>query len=241
MNDSVLEKPVSRRDFIKKSLVGTAVTLLSTGTLRKAIGGIMSEPNFTLPKLPWADDALEPYISAKTISFHYGKHHQAYVNNAIKLTEKTKYTDMPVEKIIVETAGKADLAAIFNNVAQVWNHTFFWHSMKPGGGKAPKGEVAEKINEHFGSFEKFKEEFVTTATGQFGSGWAWLAEDKGVFKVVKTSNADNPLTHGMKPLLTIDVWEHAYYLDYQNRRPDFVRAFLENLVNWDFVAENMKK
>jgi superoxide dismutase, Fe-Mn family len=201
----------------------------------------MSNDIFQLPKLPYPENALEPHISAKTFSFHYVKHHQAYVTNANKFVPGTEYEKMPIEQIIVKAAGKPDAAPIFNNVAQVWNHTFFWNSMKPNGGGAPKGDVEKKIVQAFNSFDKFKEQFAAAATGQFGSGWAWLVEDKGSLKVMKTANADNPLTHGMKPLATCDVWEHAYYLDYQNRRPDFVKAFLENLINWDFVAANIAK
>lgn len=201
----------------------------------------MSNEIFQLPKLPYPDNALEPHITAKTFSFHYGKHHQAYVTNANKFVPGTEYEKLSIEQIIIKSAGKPDAAPIFNNVAQVWNHTFFWNSMKPNGGGSPKGDVEQKIVKAFGSFEKFKEEFTAAAVGQFGSGWAWLVEDKDSLKVVKTANADNPLAHGMKPLVTCDVWEHAYYLDYQNRRPDFVKAFLENLINWDFVASNLSK
>ena len=200
----------------------------------------MQKEMFELPKLPYPDSALEPHISARTISFHYGKHHQGYVTKSNKFVQGTEYAGMPIEDIIAKTASKPELASIFNNVAQVFNHTFFWNSMKPDGGGKPTDEVAQKIDEAFGSYEKFAEEFAAAAAGQFGSGWAWLAADKGKLVVVKTSNADNPLTQGMKPILTLDVWEHAYYLDYQNRRPDFVKAYLENLVNWDFVGKNLK-
>jgi len=199
----------------------------------------MTTEIFQLPKLPYPENALEPQISAKTISFHYGKHHQAYVTNANKFVPGTEYEKMTIEQIIVKSANKADAAPIFNNVAQVWNHTFFWNSMKPRGGGTPSSEVEKRITKAFGTIEKFKEEFTTAATGQFGSGWAWLVEEKGTLKIIKTSNADNPLTRGMKPIVTCDVWEHAYYLDYQNRRPDFVKAFLTNLINWEFVATNL--
>ncbi len=194
---------------------------------------------FTQPALPYATDALEPYMSARTFEFHYGKHHAAYVTNLNKLTEGTDMASMSLEEVIKASFGDPAKAGIFNNAAQVWNHTFFWSSMKPGGGGAPSGMLAEKIDRAFGSFDKFKEEFKTAATTQFGSGWAWLVSDAGTLKITKTSNAENPLVHGQVPLLTIDVWEHAYYIDYQNRRPDFIQTFLDSLVNWDFVAQNL--
>ncbi len=194
-----------------------------------------------LPPIPWADNALEPYISERTISFHYGKHHRTYVENTNKLIKDTEFAGLPLEEIVVKTAGKPEYASIFNNASQSWNHTFFWNSMEPGGGGTPSGKLAEMINRTFGSFDKFREEFASAALTQFGSGWAWLAIDNGVLKVTKTSNADSPLAHGQTPLITIDVWEHAYYLDYQNRRKDFIDAYLNNLVNWDFAEENLKK
>ncbi|HEY9848286.1 MAG TPA: superoxide dismutase [Leptolyngbyaceae cyanobacterium] len=196
---------------------------------------------FTLPDLPYASNALEPYISANTFSFHHGKHHAAYVTNLNKLIENTELADKSLEEIIHASFKDSSKGGIFNNAAQVWNHTFFWSSMKPGGGGTPSGAVADKINNDFGSFDKFKEEFKNAAATQFGSGWAWLVLDKGTLKVTKTANAENPLVHGQKPLLTLDVWEHAYYLDYQNRRPDFISTYLDSLVNWDFAAENMAK
>jgi Fe-Mn family superoxide dismutase len=194
---------------------------------------------FELPALPWADDALDPHISAKTIGFHYGKHHATYVANLNKLVEGTPLAEKSLEAIIAETAGDSSKAGVFNNAAQVWNHTFFWNSMKPGGGGEPTGKLREKIDASFGSFEKFKEEFSTKAATLFGAGWTWLVEKGGKLEVVQTSNAANPMTESAKPLLTIDVWEHAYYLDFQNRRPDFVKTFFEHLVNWDFAAENL--
>lgn len=194
---------------------------------------------FTLPPLPWKENALEPHISALTISFHYGKHHQAYVDNLNKLTAGTPLAALPLEEVIQQTAGKSDKAGIFNNAAQVWNHTFFWNSMKPNGGGAPTGKLAEMINQAFGSFGAFKTAFVEAAVTQFGSGWAWLVLEGGALNVIKTPNADTPLVYGQKALLTCDVWEHAYYLDYQNRRKDFVIAFLEKLANWDFAAQQL--
>ncbi len=192
-----------------------------------------------LPPLPYADNALEPVISANTIGFHYGKHHKAYVDNLNKLIAGTEFADSPLEKIISATAGKPDKAAIFNNAAQTWNHTFYWHSLKPKGGGEPPAVLKQKIEASFGTLDACKKELAAAAMGQFGSGWAWLVLEGGKLKVVKTGNADDPLTSGLKPLLTIDVWEHAYYLDYQNRRADYLTAVLENLINWEFAAENI--
>lgn len=196
---------------------------------------------FTLPDLPYAANALEPYMSANTFSFHHDKHHAAYVNNLNNLIKDTDLADKSLEEIVKATFKDPGKVGVFNNAAQVWNHTFFWHSMKPGGGGTPSGALADKINADFGSFDKFKEEFKNAAATQFGSGWAWLALDNGTLKVTKTPNAENPLAHGQTALLTLDVWEHAYYLDYQNKRPDFISTFLDHLVNWDFVAENLSK
>ncbi|MGB7538945.1 MAG: superoxide dismutase [Anaerolineales bacterium] len=192
-----------------------------------------------LPPLPYADNALEPVISANTIGFHYGKHHKAYVDNLNKLIAGTEFADLPLEKIITATAGKPDKTAIFNNAAQTWNHTFYWRSLKPKGGGEPPAGVKQKIEASFGTLDALKKELAAAAMGQFGSGWAWLVLEGGKLKVVKTGNADSPLTSGLKPVLTIDVWEHAYYLDYQNRRADYVSAVLEKAMNWDFAAENI--
>ena len=194
-----------------------------------------------LPALPYAQDALAPVISANTLSFHYGKHHKAYVDNLLKLVAGTELAEQPLEAVIRASAGKADKAGVFNNAAQVWNHTFFWNSLKPGGGGAPTGTVAKGIEAAFGGFDNFKKEFANAAMTQFGSGWAWLVADKGQLKVVKTPNAETPLTSGQTPLLTIDVWEHAYYLDYQNRRADFVAAVIDKLLNWDFANANLAR
>jgi superoxide dismutase, Fe-Mn family len=194
---------------------------------------------FTLPDLPYAATALEPYMSANTFSFHHDKHHAAYVTNLNNLIKDTELADKSLEEIIKATFKDSAKAGVFNNAAQVWNHTFFWHSMKPGGGGAPNGELADKINADFGSFDKFKEDFKTAAATQFGSGWAWLVLDNGTLKVTKTPNAENPLANGQTALLTLDVWEHAYYLDYQNKRPDFIATYLDHLVNWDFAAQNL--
>ena len=194
---------------------------------------------FELPALPFDKSALEPHISAKTFEFHHGKHHQAYVTNLNNLIKDSELEKLPLEKIVRETAGVPEKAGIFNNAAQVFNHTFFWNSMKPNGGGEPSAALKAKLAEAFGSFDKFKEEFKAAAVSQFGSGWAWLVIDAGKMKIVKTANADTPIAHGQTPLLTVDVWEHAYYLDYQNRRPDFVQTFLDHLVNWEFVEKNL--
>ena len=193
-----------------------------------------------LPELPFAKDALEPHISSKTLDFHYGKHHNAYVVNANKLLENHALKGKTLEEIIEGTAGDSAQMALFNNAAQVWNHTFYWNSIKPEGGGKPTGKIAERINSDLGGYDKFVETLQAAAVGQFGSGWAWLVVNKnGKLEVMKTSNADTPLAHGMKPVLTIDVWEHAYYLDYQNRRPDYVKSVIENLLNWDFANSNI--
>ena len=192
-----------------------------------------------LPSLPYKDDALDPVISARTISFHYGKHHKGYVDNLNKLVAGTKFANLPLEKIIAETTGKADKTAIFNNAAQAWNHAFYWRSLRPKGGGEPSAVLKQKIEASFGSLDACKKELATMAMAQFGSGWAWLVLDGDKIRVVKTGNADTPMTTGIKPLLTIDVWEHAYYLDYQNQRAVYVDAVLDKLINWDFAAENL--
>ncbi|HAX89377.1 MAG TPA: superoxide dismutase [Fe] [Cyanobacteria bacterium UBA11370] len=194
---------------------------------------------YTLPDLPYAYDALEPHISAKTFEFHHDKHHAAYVNNYNTMVKDAGMDDKSIEEVIKAAYNDSSKTGLFNNAAQAWNHTFFWNSMKPGGGGTPTGAVAEKINADFGSYDKFKEEFKKAAVSQFGSGWAWLVLDNGTLKVVNSPNAVNPLALGMTPLLTCDVWEHAYYLDYQNRRPDFVETFINSLINWDFVNQQM--
>jgi Fe-Mn family superoxide dismutase len=194
---------------------------------------------YVLPSLPYKENALAPVISPNTIGFHYGKHHKGYVDNLNKLIAGTEFADMPLEKIIAETAGKTDKTTIFNNAAQIWNHTFYWQSLKPKGGGEPSAVLKQKIEASFGALDVCRKELATAAMAQFGSGWVWLVLDGDKLKVVKTGNADTPMTTGMKPLLTIDVWEHAYYLDYQNRRADYVSAVLDKLINWDFAAENL--
>jgi Fe-Mn family superoxide dismutase len=210
------------------------------GGIMNTNGKIESATAFVLPPLPYAENALEPVISAKTIGFHYGKHHKGYVDNLNKLVVDTEFAGMPLEEIITATAGKADKAAVFNNASQAWNHTFYWNSLVQNGGGEPPAVLKTKIEASFGTVDACKKELAVAATTQFGSGWAWLVLDGDKLKVVKTGNADSPLTKGMKPLLVIDVWEHAYYLDYQNRRADYVSALLDKLINWNFVADNLK-
>jgi superoxide dismutase, Fe-Mn family len=195
----------------------------------------------TLPPLPYAENALEPIITAKTMSFHYGKHHKAYVDNLNKLVAGTDFASLSLDKIITSTAGKLENTAIFNNAAQSWNHSFYWNSLTPKGGGEPPDALKQKIEASFGSLDSCKKELASTAVSQFGSGWAWLVLDGTLLKVVKTANADIPMTKGLKPLLAIDVWEHAYYLDYQNRRADYVNAVLDKLINWEFALQNISK
>jgi len=194
---------------------------------------------FTLPPLPYADTALAPVISANTLGFHYGKHHKTYVDNLNNLVKGTELEGATLEKVIADTAGKADKAALFNNAAQIWNHTFYWNSLRGNGGGKPTGMLAAMIDSDLGGFDNFRKELAATTVSQFGSGWGWLVVDGGKLKVVKTGNAEVPTTKGQKPLLTIDVWEHAYYLDYQNRRADYVNAVIDKLLNWDFAAGNL--
>jgi superoxide dismutase, Fe-Mn family len=193
-----------------------------------------------LPKLPYALDALEPHISKRTLEFHHGKHHKAYVDKTNELIANTDLANKSLEEIVRAAAGQKDKATLFNNAAQAWNHTFLWNSMSPKGGK-PTGALAQAIEKDLGGFATFAENFKKAAVGQFGSGWAWLTLANGKLEISATGNADTPLVHGKTPLLTLDVWEHAYYLDYQNRRPDYVSTFLEKIVNWDFAAGNLQK
>ncbi|MFZ4526159.1 MAG: superoxide dismutase [Chlorobium sp.] len=190
------------------------------------------------PSLFYAENALEPFISAKTLSFHYGKHHVAYINNYNNLVAGTPLDSLSLEEVIALTATDPQKVGIFNNGAQAWNHSFYWSCLTPNGGGKPGEKLEAKITQDFGSFDKFKEELKAAAATQFGSGWAWLVLEGETLKVVKTGNAQTPLTSGQKPILTIDVWEHAYYLDYQNRRPDYVAAVIDNLLNWEFAEKN---
>jgi Fe-Mn family superoxide dismutase len=193
-----------------------------------------------LPPLPYAANALEPVISAKTLSFHHGKHHQAYVDNANKMIVGTELADLRLDQIVRATAGQPERAGIYNNAAQAWNHSFYWHCLKPKGGGEPPAMLKLKMETAFGSVEACKKELANQAVAQFGSGWAWLVLEGPKLKVIKTANADTPFTQGLKPLLAIDVWEHAYYLDYQNKRADHVNAVIDRLVNWEFAAANLE-
>ena len=195
----------------------------------------------TLPELPYDPKALEPHMSERTLQFHHGKHHKTYVDKTNSLIEGTELEGEGLEDIIRKAAGDKDKAGLFNNAAQVWNHTFFWNCMSPDGGGVPRGQLAEQIEADFGDIPAFKKAFSEAATGRFGSGWAWLVLRNGKAEITSTPNADNPMVSGSAPLLTCDVWEHAYYLDYQNDRAKFVTAFLDELVNWDFVTKRYEQ
>jgi Fe-Mn family superoxide dismutase len=199
----------------------------------------LTSPAIELPPLPYEQSALQPVISANTLGFHYGKHHKTYVDTLNKLIAGTEFSDMPLDKIVRATAGDPDKTAIFHNAAQAWNHAFYWKSLKPSGGGEPPAVLKRLMESAFGSVDACKKELTQAAVEEFGSGWAWLVQDGGKLKIVKTGNADTPLTQAAKPLLTVDVWEHAYYLDYQNRRADYVRALIDKLANWQFAAENL--
>ena len=196
---------------------------------------------FTLPELPYSKDALDPYISARTLHFHHGKHHAKYVSNLNDLIDETELVEEPLTEIIVRTTHDSSRAGIFNNASQVFNHEFFWNCMKPGGGGEPSGELADRIADEYGDFGAFRAKFSGAAEKLFGSGWVWLMLDGDKLEILQAGNADNPVAHRKRPLLTLDVWEHAYYLDYQNARPTFIGAFLDHLVNWDFVAGNLEQ
>ncbi|DAB39247.1 MAG: superoxide dismutase [Sulfuricurvum sp. GWF2_44_89] len=193
-----------------------------------------------LPSLPFEKNALEPYISSLTLEYHYGKHHNTYVVNTNNLIKETELDTLSLEEIILLTANDSTKTSLFNNAAQVWNHTFYWNSLKPNGGGLPTGEIAKKIDTDFGSYDNFAKELKESALGQFGSGWAWLVLKNGKLSISKTSNADTPIAHGVKPILCIDVWEHAYYLDYKNARADYADAVIKNLLNWEFANRNLE-
>jgi Fe-Mn family superoxide dismutase len=233
---------LDRRSFLALSGSAAAASVLAAKIQGAPMLNFADAVPFTLMKLPYADTALSPVISANTIGFHYGKHHKGYVDKLNELTKDTEFAAMGLPAIIKQTARDKTKTAIYNNAAQIWNHNFYWESLKPGGGGKPAGKLAVKIDEAFGSFDKFKKEFADTTVSQFGTGWGWLvADDKDKLKIVKTGDADAPFIDGLKPLLTIDVWEHAYYLDYQNRRADYVNAVIDKLLNWDFALQNLTK
>jgi Fe-Mn family superoxide dismutase len=233
---------ISRRKFLTLALGGVAAA-----AARPLIPSSHATPTknetvmtFTLPPLPFAKDALVPHISAETFDFHHGKHHNAYVVKLNELLPGSGFENATLEDIIVKTSDDASKTVLFNNAAQHWNHSFFWQCLTPNGGGKPTGELAAKIDSDLGGYDKFAADFKAAALAQFGSGWAWLVLNKaGKLEIVKTSNAQLPLTQGSRALLTVDVWEHAYYIDYQNRRPDFVQTFLDKLANWDFAAANL--
>lgn len=231
---------MSRRDFVLGA-VGGLTALAGAGVL--GLSGCAAKPAdspIAFTDLPYKEDALEPYISRNTISFHHGKHHKAYVEKTRELVQGSRLAGLPLREIMTETAASPDKTAIFNNAAQAWNHDFYWKSLQPGGTK-PEGDLGGKIEASFGSQGNLEKELLSAALAQFGSGWVWLVLEGDELKVVKTPNADNPLIHGQTPLLTIDVWEHAYYLDYQNRRADYVSAVIGHLLNWKFAAANLPK
>jgi len=232
---------VTRRGFVTglvaASAVGGAARVKGAPAILESTG---ASSMIELPKLPYGESDLAPHISQETISLHYGKHHQGYVNNTNKMIAGSDLAKASLEEIVRATAGKADKKGLFNNAAQVWNHSFYWKSLSPKGGGQPTGKLLDRVKSDFGDFAKLKEELARAAVSQFGSGWAWLVLEGGKLKVAQTANADTPLTSaGQTPLLTIDVWEHAYYVDYRNRRPDYVTAVLDHLVNWEFAAQNL--
>ncbi len=235
------------RTLNRRNFIGTTAALSAAGVLSAPRNAAAAKPAvttasrspLTLPPLPYDEGALAPVISAQTLSFHYGKHHAGYAANLGKLLAGTPMAEQSLEEVILATVGSPDKAAIFNNAAQVWNHTFYWRGLSPKGGGEPPAALKAKMEQSFGSVAACKEALATAAAAQFGSGWAWLIEERGRLAVVKTANAETPLTEGVRPLLTVDVWEHAYYLDYQNRRGDHVKAVLDKLVNWEFAAANL--
>jgi Fe-Mn family superoxide dismutase len=237
MATSLTASALSRRRLLKGGLAvagSVALARVAAPTVARAAAP------YELPKLPYAENALEPVISANTMSFHYGKHHAGYVTTLNRLLEGSELAGLSMAELLKTTAANPTRIAIFNNAAQNWNHTFYWSSLAPKGGGTPTGALADKINASFGGFDKFKTELAAAANGQFGSGWAWLVAEGDKLSVRRTANADTPVyVQGVKPLLTIDVWEHAYYLDYQNRRADYVTAVIDKLLNWEFAAHNL--
>ncbi len=224
-----------RRSF----LIGAPACLLALGSL--STGTRAAEPQHALPTLPYPIDALDPVLSASTLGHHHGKHHKGYVDNLNRLLAGTELAGLPLENVILRSAAQPAQAAVFNNAAQVWNHTFYWQSLRPRGGGEPPAALKHRIEEAFGSVAACKKELTTAALAQFGSGWAWLVADGERLRVVRTNNAELPLTQGLRPLLTIDVWEHAYYIDYQNRRADYANALVDRLINWEVALENLHR
>ena len=230
-----MENGLTRRQFvIAATAAGIAIVTPSAGPQPASASSAIE-----LPPLPYPDNGLDPYISSRTISFHYGQHHKAYVDTTNKLIEGSDLAGLSLEKIVAAAANRPEKMTLFNAAAQAWNHAFYWKSMRPQGGGAPTGPVAPKIEAAFGGYDAFKKAFTEAALSQFGSGWVWLVVNGDHLAIRKTSDADTPIVHDLKPLLTIDVWEHAYYLDYQNRRAEYVNAWLDHLINWQFAAENL--
>ncbi len=230
---------VDRRAFMKKLGMGGAFLALNlAGIAPRALASDRAAP-FRLPPLPYSPRALVPYISQATMNFHYGRHHDAYVSNLNRLVRGTGFAGDSLEDIIRKTAGKKDEKALFNNAAQAWNHNFYWHSMKRGGGGRPSGRLLQMIDDSFGGWPNFKDAFSQSALTIFGSGWGWLVQEDSKLRIVQTRNAGTPLVDGLNPLLTIDVWEHAYYLDHKNMRKDYITVFMNHLVNWEFAEKNL--
>lgn len=228
---------MDRREFLHLSVKVGALAILPMAGI--GCNGGNGGQKLVLPTLPYREDALEPFISAKTLHYHYGKHHLGYLNKANKAIAGTKYAGAPLATVIKQTRGKTDKTDIFNNAAQVFNHSFYWNSMKPGGGGQPTGRLSQMMESAFGGYDKFAARFSKAARAHFGSGWTWLATDGKALKIITTANADTPVADGMAPLITIDLWEHAYYLDYQNARSDYIQNYLKHLVNWDFASDNL--
>lgn len=233
--DDTPQPAPGRRNF----LIGAPACLLALGSL--STGTRAAAAPHTLPPLPYSIDALDPVLSANTLGYHHGKHHKGYVDNLNRLLAGTELAGQALENVILRSAGQPAQAAVFNNAAQVWNHNFYWQSLRPRGGGEPPAELALRLDEAFGSVAACKKELAAAAMAQFGSGWAWLVADGERLRVLRTSNAELPLTQGLRPLLTVDVWEHAYYIDYQNRRADYANAVLDRLINWEFALENLHR
>jgi superoxide dismutase, Fe-Mn family len=241
MPDQAIDGAIDRRAFLLSAAGGVALLGMGMAGMSGCTSTAGNASGVALPELPYKETALEPYISGKTLSFHHGKHHRAYVDKTLELVKGSGLASLALAELVQKTSGMPDKIAVFNNAAQVWNHDFYWKSLTPGGGGKPEGEMAKLIEGSFGNYENFKNELTGAAMSQFGSGWAWLVMEGGKLKVVKTPNADTPVVHGQTPLLTIDVWEHAYYLDYQNLRADYVNNVIEHLLNWKFAAANLPR
>jgi len=233
--DDTPQPAPGRRSF----LIGAPACLLALGSLSTGVRAAGAQ--HALPPLPYPIDALDPVLSANTLGHHHGKHHKGYVDNLNRLLAGTEFAGQPLENLILQSAGQPAQAAVFNNAAQVWNHNFYWQSLRPRGGGEPPAELKHRLDEAFGSVAACRKELAAAAMAQFGSGWAWLVADGERLRVVRTSNAELPLTQGLRPLLTLDVWEHAYYIDYQNRRADYTNAVLDRLINWEFALENLHR